>query len=134
MCVVSFIGGHYEDEFKKKPYRPWEVSPTSPYTPPAVYPKIGQYQTIDNQELKKQVEELRKQVEEMKQFLKEAIEYDKLYKQPNCENELKIAFLKKVAESVGVTLEDIFPSKPAKPTPPPSRIIKESKIPKKPKE
>lgn len=134
MCVVSFIGGHYEDEFKKKPYRPWEVSPGPAPWSPAVYPKIDQYQVIDNQELKKQVEELRKQVEEMKRFLKEAIEYDKLYKQPNCENELKIAFLKKVAESVGVTLEDIFPSKPAKPTPPPSRTVKENKIPKKPKE
>lgn len=132
MCVVSFIGGHYEDEFKKKPYKPWEAAPSIPNWPQAVYPKIEQYQTIvDNQELKKQVEELRKQIEEMKQFLKEAIEYDKLYKQPNCENELKIAFLKKVAESVGMTLEDIFPTKPI---PPPSRIVKENKIPKKPRE
>lgn len=117
MCVVSFVGDHYEDEFKKKPYKPWEINPApAPWTPTIKDPS--------NAELKKQIDELRKQVEEMKRFLVEAIEYDKLYKQPGCENDMKIAFLKKVAESVGMTLEDIFPTKP---TPPPSRTVKEHK-------
>lgn len=37
-------------------------------------------------------------------------------------------------ESVGMTLEDIFPSKSTKPTPPPTRLVKEGVIPKKPRE
>lgn len=129
MCIVSFVGNHYEDEFNKKPYRPWEINPA-----PAPWPP-NQYAIKDpsNAELKKQIDELRKQVEEMKRFLVEAIEYDKLYKQPGCENDMKIAFLKKVAESVGMTLEDIFPSKSIKPTPPPTRLVKEGVIPKRPK-
>jgi len=140
MCVVSFVGKHYEDEFSKKPYRPWEA-PTVPGWPPTYYPKPSdeevkrqieklQNGVVSNEEIKKQVEELRKQVEEMKKFLIEALEYDRLYKQPDCENDLKIAFLKKVAESVGLTLDDIFPNKP---TPPPSRLIKEHQTPKKKK-
>lgn len=128
MCVVSFVGGHYEDEFKKKPYKPWEINPS----PTPRLPNQTVIKDPSNVELKKQIDELRKQVEEMKRFLAEAIEYDKLYKQPGCENDLKIAFLKKVAESVGMTLEDIFPSKHVKPIPPPSRLIKESKVPKRP--
>ena len=140
MCVVSMVGKHYEDEFNNKPYRPWEVAPL-PSWPPAGYPKPSdeeikkqieklQSGVISNEEIKKQVEELRKQVEEMRKFLIEALEYDKLYKQPDCGNDLKIAFLKKVAESVGLTLDDIFPNKP---TPPPSRLIKEHQIPRKKK-
>lgn len=129
MCVVSFVGQHYEDEFNKKPYKPWKYDPPTPAWPPAQYA----VKEPSNTELKKQIDELRIQVLEMKQFLKEAIEYDKLYKQPGCENDLKIAFLKKVAKSVGVTLEDIFPAEVVEPTPPASRIEKESKIPKRPK-
>lgn len=133
MCVVSMIAKHYEDEFGKKPIRPWEVAPSATYWPPLTYPKHPQYSTDENLKLKEQIEELRRQVSEMKQFLKEAIEYDKLYKQPGCENDLKIAFLKKVAKSVGMTLEDIFPAEVVKPTPPTSRTEKESKISKRPK-
>lgn len=128
MCVVSLIAKHYEDEFEKKPYKPWELNPPTPAWPPVQYA----VKEPSNAELKKQIDELRIQILEMKQFLKEAIEYDKLYKQPGCENDLKIAFLKKVAESVGMTLEDIFPSKHVKPIPSPSRLIKESKVPKRP--
>lgn len=144
MCVVSFVGDHYRDEFDKKLYKPWET-PWYPNYPPAVYPGLPGAKDIEkymekiqqtaaapsNAELEKQINDLRKQVEEMKRFLIEAIEYDKVYKQPNCENELKIAFLKKVAESVGMTLDDIFPPAPTKPTPPPNKLVKGIKIPKK---
>lgn len=122
MCVVSFVGGHYEDEFKKWPYtKPWEA----PFYPPAVYTAVPNEEEIkkqikklqdtvvapSNAELERQINELRKQVQEMKKFLIEAIEYGKLYRQPDCGNDMKIAFLKKVAESVGMTLDDIFPTK-----------------------
>ena len=36
------------------------------------------------------------------------IDYDNRTNQPHCQQEDKIAFLKKVAESVGVSLEDVF--------------------------
>ena len=139
MRVVSFVGQHYQDEFNNKPYKPWEWTST-PYpfypgsaTPPPSQEEIKrqieklQRPPISNKELENQIQELRKQVEEMKKFLIEAIEYDKLYKQPDCGNEMKIAFLKKVAESVGLTLEDIFPTKPT----PPSHTLKKHTTPKK---
>lgn len=44
----------------------------------------------------------------MKELLKKAIEYDKKNNEPHCEVEEKIATLKKIAEMVGVSLEDIF--------------------------
>lgn len=116
MCVVSLIGDHYRDEFERNTYKPWVQSPVTHI------PESG------NDNLQKQINDLRKQVEEMKRFLKEAIEYDRKANQPHCENQQKIEFLRQVAKSVGVTLEDVFPTEP---TPPPSRTIKEHKAPKK---
>lgn len=47
---------------------------------------------------KKEFDDLKRQVEEMKELLKKAADYDRRNNKPECE----IAFLRKVAEFVGV--------------------------------
>lgn len=47
----------------------------------------------------------------MKQLLIKAKIYDEKNNEPNCEMEEKIILLKKVAELVGVNLEEVFKNK-----------------------
>lgn len=58
-----------------------------------------------------QFEQLRKEVLDMKELLKRALDYDKRNSEPHCEQEDKIKFLRQVAESVGVSLDDLFGKK-----------------------
>jgi hypothetical protein len=51
---------------------------------------------------------LKAEVEELKLLLKAAKRYDEKTGQPNCEMAEKIAFLRKVAEFVGVDFSDVF--------------------------
>lgn len=112
MCVVSMIGDHYNDKWNDKrtwPAPPWEVKPREakpiyPYSPPDPN-RVGQAREVNYSE---DIKQLRKEVEEMKELLKKALEYDKRTGQPHCEQEDKMAFLRKVAESVGVDLRDVL--------------------------
>lgn len=101
MCVVSMIGDHYDEKW-------W----------PQIQPQQSPFDktTITTNDLekwlapsKKEFDALKKEVEEMKKLLQKALEYDKKNNEPHCEMEDKVALLKKVAELVGVSLEDIFP-------------------------
>lgn len=101
MCVVSMVGDHFNDKWK---------DPLNPY-----YPQIQKItnDSIDFESLLKTVtrsefDALKKEVEEMKKLLERALEYDKRNNEPNCEMEEKVALLKKVAEAVGVNLNEIF--------------------------
>ena len=103
MCVVSMIGDHYGEKwepYKKSGGIPW------PYHPPfpTIYPTEPPPQSLDALELAK----LRKEVEEMKELLKRAIDYDKRNNEPHCEQEEKMKFLRRVAESVGISLDDVL--------------------------
>lgn len=96
MCVISMIGDHYNDKwdpFKK----------INPYTIPTS--DLERFLAPNRQEF----EALKKEVEEMKKLLERALKYDIENNQPECEIEDKVALLKKVAELVGVSLEDVFP-------------------------
>lgn len=53
-------------------------------------------------------DQLKKEVLEMKELLKRAIEYDKKNNQPHCEIEQKMDFLRQVAKSVGIDLDDVL--------------------------
>jgi hypothetical protein len=57
---------------------------------------------------------LKKEVLDMKELLKRAVEYDKRTGQPDCHMDEKVAMLKKVAEAVGVSLDDVFKPKEGK--------------------
>lgn len=95
MCVVSMVGDHFHDKWKDKQF-------PGPGTWPNMYPPLNS--GISRTEF----EALKKEVEEMKQLLIRAVEYDKRTNQPHCEMEEKIATLKRVAQLVGVDLEEVF--------------------------
>lgn len=88
MCVVSMIGEHYQDKWQQPHYYPYVYSP----------------ETVSKLEF----EALKREVEEMKKLLERALKYDKDNHEPNCEHEDKVAFIKKMAELVGVDLSEIF--------------------------
>lgn len=85
MCVVSFVGDFYRDQWK--PYYPngWGTPPD-----------VG----------RAEFDQLKRQVEEMKELLKRAAEYDKAHGQPDCQNDDKMAILRQIAAAVGIKLEE----------------------------
>lgn len=95
MCVVSFIGDHYQQKWN-----------------PLSQPITTGQGTITNgwsvAVTREEFDKLKEEVLEMKELLKKAKIYDEQNNEPNCEMEDKVAFLKKVAELVGVSLEDVF--------------------------
>jgi hypothetical protein len=101
MCVVSMIGDHYNDKWKNfDPLKNWPQSPSpQPSTTQTYYPPAVSREEFDK---------LKAEVEEMKKLLIKAKIYDEQNNEPNCEMEDKIALLKRVAEMVGVSLDDIF--------------------------
>lgn len=92
MCVVSMIGDHYGERF--------------PQQYPGVIQTTGTniYQYISREEF----EQLKRDVLEMKELLKKAKIYDEEHGEPDCQKDEKIALLRKIAELVGVDLEDVF--------------------------
>jgi len=114
MCVVSMIGDHFHDKWKDyiNTPTPNPLAPlTQPYPNPWGFPNNNSQnssQVFPTLATKQELDELKKEVLEMKELLKKAIEYDKKNNEPHCEVEEKIATLKKIAEMVGVSLEDIF--------------------------
>lgn len=103
MCVMSMITDHYRDKWS--PYWDQQNSPKWPDMTPYVNPsKTVTFTPVGRSEL----DALRKEVEEMKALLKKAKVYDERTGQADCEMADKVAFVKKVAAAVGVSLEDVF--------------------------
>lgn len=112
MCVVSMIGDHYRDKWRK--------------TWPSIYPSPGNglpgyywdgvwTDNFDNNKTvvaepisRKEFDALRKDVEEMKELLKRAKEYDERNGEPDCEVDEKMDLLRRVAKFVGVGLDDVI--------------------------
>jgi len=113
MCTVSNIGDGYRDNFPPR-WRgivhpnPWPAQPTSvPYpSQPGIpgYPLVIDTSGVSKEEF----EALKKEVEELKQLLKAAKKFDEETGQHDCHMDDKVDFIKKLAEYVGVDLEDIF--------------------------
>jgi hypothetical protein len=97
MCVVSMIGDHYGDKWGERWGLPRLPNGPGVYTIPAI-PEVT----------KEDFEALKKEVLEMKELLKRAVAYDKANNEPDCEIEEKMAVLRKVAELVGVNLDDVI--------------------------
>jgi len=57
---------------------------------------------------REEFDRLKRDVEEMKALLKRAKEYDERNGEPDCEIDEKMATLRKVAELVGVNLDDVI--------------------------
>ena len=97
MCVVSMIGDHFNEKWRE-PYKP--------YTYPN-YPVNSFQQEVSKEEF----DQLKREVEELKALLKRAKIYDEKNNEPNCEIEEKMEFLRKVAELVGIDLNDVIKDK-----------------------
>lgn len=91
MCVSSMIMDHYQDKW---------TNPLNPLFPlaPSPIPPVS----------KEDFDALKRDVEEMKALLKRAVDYDKRNNEPECEMAEKVALVRKVAEMVGVTLDDVL--------------------------
>lgn len=102
MCVVSMIG-----DFYGKKWQPWEWGQAGQPTYPP-FPTVFPTEIMQPVKLESDVAALRKEVLEMKELLKKAIEYDRVHNQPHCEQEDKMKFLREVAKSVGISLDDVI--------------------------
>lgn len=95
MCMVSNIGDQWGDKWKP-PFQP----PPNPYQPPF---------TITVTEVTRlEFDALKREVLALKELLIAAKKFDQATGQPDCEMGDKIAIIRKVAEAVGVNLEDVF--------------------------
>lgn len=92
MCMISFIGEHYTER--------WNVPPL---------PQVAWPREIDGV-TRIEFEMLRREVENMKALLIKAKLYDEEHGEPDCEMEDKVAILRKVADLVGVSLDDVLGS------------------------
>lgn len=114
MCVVSAMGDEWNkhfDPFKKyfePPYVPYPKNPILTGGPTTGGTTITTPNLFPTFVTKDEYDKLKEEVELMKKILKRAKLYDEETNQPNCELEEKVAFLKKIAEAVGVDLEDVF--------------------------
>lgn len=103
MCVVSMVGDHYHDKWG--PMRPWDwdkpINPHPLFPPTISDPSWPPPAPVTREEF----EQLRRDVLEMKKLLEKAAEYDRATGQPGCENEEKIALLKKVADLFGISID-----------------------------
>jgi hypothetical protein len=88
MCVVSAVGDYWRDN-------------NLPNYPPWVYPTPPATTTLGTPPTKQEVEELKK-------LLLAAKKYDESTGQPNCETDEKVAIIKRVAELLGIDMEEVF--------------------------
>lgn len=104
MCVVSFIGDHYQEKWKW--VEPYIEQP--PFNPSPWSPNWDFTEKVTRAEF----EALRKEVLEMKELIRKAKIYDEKNNEPNCEIEDKIKVLRDVARLVGIDLDEILKPKP----------------------
>lgn len=101
MCSVSMVADHYADKWRQQQIIPQMPGITYPFSPGAAgYPVPA----VSRQEF----DTLKHDVEEMKAILKRAKAYDEANNEPDCEIEEKMDLLRKVAQMVGVDLDDVI--------------------------
>jgi hypothetical protein len=87
MCSVSNIGDQYNQRYQNQ-----------------FGSGLGGLSAISRLEF----DSLRIEVQQLKELLLKAKELDRKEGNPDCEMEAKVAILRKVAEAVGVNLDDVF--------------------------
>lgn len=108
MCAVSAVGDNFQIGFPGR--HPW-YNPHAPYVNPGSVGDGAQIGGLFNNPTRAEFEALKKEIEELKILLQAAKKYDEATGQPHCEQDDKVAFLKKVAEWVGVDLNEVFDAK-----------------------
>lgn len=108
MCNVSAVGDQFSDMWR---LRFQGISPLQPSLQPSLQwpPMQGLVPSISRQEF----DELRREVAEMKLLLKEAKAKDEQAGEPECQHEDKLTILRKMAELVGINLDDVLGKQPA---------------------
>jgi hypothetical protein len=96
MCSVSMVSDHYKDNFIQR----W---PSMQQQAAFILPQVS----------RAEFDALKAEVEDMKKLLLRAKDYDERNGEPHCEMDEKVALLKRVAELVGVNLDEVFAAKPA---------------------
>lgn len=97
MCVVSFVGDRF--------------APVIPQRYPWVQPYIDEpWRTVttDPEVSKEEFDALKREVEALRKLLKAAKEYDEETGQPDCEQDEKIALIRRLAEICGVDMSNVF--------------------------
>lgn len=92
MCTVSFVGDFYRDRWTQ---------------PPSVVPPTDHYMII-SPVTRAEFDALRREVAEMKELLKAAKRIDEVTGQPDCEMADKVEVLRRVADLVGIDLDDVL--------------------------
>lgn len=108
MCVVSMIGDHFGDKFRNPQQWPGLQPYVQPHAPMAPTSPVILPPPISREEF----EALKKEVEEMRVLLRRAKIYDEQNGEPDCEIEEKMALLRRVAQLVGVSLDDALKAAP----------------------
>jgi hypothetical protein len=115
MCTVSMVMDHYTDHWKKYVVPSIWVSPpvTQPplpdtHTIPLTVPTTIQWQPLSSPPTREEFDALKREVEFMKGLLIRAKIYDEETNQRDCETEEKMALVRRIAELVGVDLNDIL--------------------------
>lgn len=91
MCVASMVGDTYGRRFNEDPWKD-------------LIGRKENNQTITRAEF----DALKKEVQEMGRLLKNAIEIDKKTGQPDCQHDDKMSLLRRIAEAVGVNLDEVI--------------------------
>jgi hypothetical protein len=90
---------------------PWVYPQIIPNTEPVKVPYIPMQPVTLNPPTREEFERLTKEVEALKDLLKAAKIYDEKTGQKDCEMDAKVNLIKKIADAVGVDLEDVFGKK-----------------------
>lgn len=111
MCVVSNSGDYWGRRLT--PWNPY-IHPYQPFIPAPettdVTTRIFKFKGDDGPS-QEDFDRLKEEVEMMKDQLRQAKEYDEKNGEPDCEVEEKMKFLRRVAKSVGVELDDVLKPK-----------------------
>lgn len=104
MCTVSMIGDGWRDQFPTRWPDIYTHIPTTDNNKNVSAAAFEEYKRKNEAEIAK----LRKEIEELKELLLAAKKFDEKTGQPNCEADDKVALIKKIAEMVGVDMNDVF--------------------------
>lgn len=108
MCAVSNMGDYWKGRLPTT--HPWTApfveDPYAPLIPPSS--GSGGSAGILVGPTRAEFEALKKEMQELKELLKAAQKFDEATDQPHCEQDEKVALIKKFAEYVGVDLQDVL--------------------------
>jgi hypothetical protein len=106
MCAVSAVGDNWTPQFEKWKDQLWPHTVPGgpiPVNPGPLFPSGSPPPS------REEFNELKDLVLQMKKELEAARAQDIANNEPDCEMEDKVAVLKKIAQMVGVSLENVFP-------------------------